>query len=85
MFVVHVRPLVTEPDCTLGHCHGCALWSAAESGDLKAVWGCAQGELTVCVGAADMAAQARRPDVVSEVCKSMKRAAQLSDRAALYI
>ncbi|CAL5230003.1 g13442 [Coccomyxa viridis] len=37
------------------------------------------------LGAAELAAQARRPDVVSDVCKSTKQAARLSDRAALYL
>lgn len=36
-------------------------------------------------GATDIALQADRPDVLSDVCKSMRNIARLSDRAALYI
>ena len=36
-------------------------------------------------GASEIASQAQRADVVDDACKSMKKAARLSDRAALYI
>lgn len=36
-------------------------------------------------GASDIASQAQRADVVDDACKSMKKAARMSDRAALYI
>ena len=38
-----------------------------------------------CAGASDIASQAQRADVVSDACMSMKKAARMSDRAALYI
>ncbi len=43
-------------------------------------------EKALCLaGATDIALQADRPDVLSDVCKSMRNIARLSDRAALYI
>ena len=36
-------------------------------------------------GASDLASEAQRADVVDDACKSMKKAARMSDRAALYI
>ena len=47
-------------------------------------WG-ASDMVSDCAGAATLAAHVGRPDVVSDVCKSTKQAARLSDRAALYI
>ncbi|CAK0784154.1 hypothetical protein CVIRNUC_007357 [Coccomyxa viridis] len=55
--------------------------------DSPCIRGTAQAltKLLSSLGASDIASQAQRADVVDDACKSMKKAARISDRAALYI